>query len=145
MTGITNPAEEYFKDGQWGWDGTAWQKLNLLFGVQDRWMENLGGTKSGAGSYIKLSTAVPAGYIYVVQILAAYNATTAPDYISLYLNDSATNYLIAKVLTPGVGIPLYVAGQYVLKAGDMVRVLVAGCLDGDVIGAFVWGYKMKVA
>lgn len=27
MSGITNPAEEYFKDGLWGWVATAWKKL----------------------------------------------------------------------------------------------------------------------
>jgi len=27
MPGITNPAEEYFKDGLWGWVATAWKKL----------------------------------------------------------------------------------------------------------------------
>lgn len=29
MPGITNPAEEYFKDGQWAWDpvGKVWKKL----------------------------------------------------------------------------------------------------------------------
>lgn len=27
MTGITDPGEEYFKDGIWGWVGTAWKKL----------------------------------------------------------------------------------------------------------------------
>jgi len=27
MPGITNPAEEYFKDGLWGWVSTAWKKL----------------------------------------------------------------------------------------------------------------------
>jgi len=27
MSGITDPTEEYFKDGTWAWDGTRWQKL----------------------------------------------------------------------------------------------------------------------
>lgn len=27
MPGITNPAEEYFKDGLWGWAATLWEKL----------------------------------------------------------------------------------------------------------------------
>lgn len=29
MTGITNPAEEYFKDGLWAWNGTAWVKVTV--------------------------------------------------------------------------------------------------------------------
>lgn len=27
MSGITDPTEQYFKDGSWAWDGTRWQKL----------------------------------------------------------------------------------------------------------------------
>ena len=35
MSGITNPAEEYFKDGGWGWDSTAgvWVKLKVTTGT----------------------------------------------------------------------------------------------------------------
>jgi len=35
MSGITNPNEEYFKDGLWGWDSTAgvWVKLKVTTGT----------------------------------------------------------------------------------------------------------------
>lgn len=29
MSGITDPTEQYFKDGLWGWDGVRWQKLSV--------------------------------------------------------------------------------------------------------------------
>jgi len=36
MPGITNPAEEYFKDGQWGWDAVAGAWVKLLVDADGR-------------------------------------------------------------------------------------------------------------
>ena len=59
---------------------------NKLFAVNDRWNEWLGGTQSGAGAYTKSSTAVPAGYIYVLQFVFMSNQTGARGRIILRAN-----------------------------------------------------------
>jgi len=142
--GITQPVEEYFKDGQWGWDGTRWRKLALLWGYTDRWSEYLGGSKSGDGTWVQSSTVVPAGYVYQVQFIAIANNNRDPAFIRIAYYDGANYYFVAYDSSPARYVPLVVTVPGVLKAGDRVRVTVSGCLDGDVLQGGVWGYKMAV-
>ena len=189
MSGITNPAEEYFKDGLWawdpagaewlkliidpltnqlsvavnndaevhqtvpadftpgvcGWDGAAWHKLPMVWGYSDRWTEALGGTKSGAGTYSKYTTAVPAGSVYVLEFVELQNNSGARGTVGMEVKNGVAAYAVAYFITP----PQYRAciwlGRLTLKAGDQVRVTQPNCLDGDVLYGVAWGYEMKVA
>jgi hypothetical protein len=142
---VTDPTEAYFKNGLWGWDLTQWRKLPLIFGYTDRYAENLGGTKSGAGIYTGSMTAVPAGNIIVANYLMARNTITAPTFITLHAYDGTNYYLFTRTATPGAANPVQWDGSFVLKEGDYLEVRVHGCLDADVIEAVVWGYKMAIA
>jgi len=144
VTGITNPTEEYFKDGAWGWDGTQWRKLALLWGYTERYAENLGGTKSGDGTYEQSGTVVPSGEVWVVECISLYNHSGARGAIALQVNDGTTNYAVTRNLTPVQYELVSFIGRLTLEAGDKVLVQQSACLDGDVLRGVAWGYKMAV-
>lgn len=145
MPGITDPTEAYFKDGQWGWDGTRWRKLPMVWGYSDRYFEDLGGTKSGDGTYSSYGTPVPEGEVWVVQGLYISNESGARGYASLFLYVGASGYFLYNNQTPARYEHMRWDGALVLKAGDKARIFQLSCLDGDTINGGVWGYKMKVA
>lgn len=188
MEGVTDPAEEYFKDGLWAWDpaaeewlklivdpltnhlmvdpgddfevhqytaadlrvaahgydGSAWQRLGLLWGYSDRWGEYLGETKSGDGQYSRTTAVVPPGYVYVVQAAYIKNETAArgPMYFRAY--DGGIYHPVVGVLAPAQNQIVTLSGPFVLKAGDAMNLAQDSCLNNDTMVAGVWGYKMKV-
>jgi len=145
MFGVTNPSEATFKNGLWGFDGSVWRKLALLFGYTDRWTHVLSETKSGDGQYSKSSTAVPAGYVYIIQIAWIKNETGARG--AMYFRPyNGSDYLpVAGVVAPLQNQIATLYGPIVLKEGDFLNLAQDSCLNGDQIMAGVWGYKMKVA
>ena len=144
MTGITNPTEEYFKDGIWGWDGSQWRKLGLLFGYYDRLAAQVVNTSAAAGTNMLTGTAVSAGEIHVIQAIAAidYNSTTTRIYVS------ATGGVITIPLADEYSVAaehwVIKTVNIVLKAGDCLNCIFYGCTAGDDLYLRWWGYKMKV-
>ena len=144
MPGITNPTEGYFKDGNWGWDGTQWRKGAIPFAYTSQWYENLGTAAAAGGIYTQNSTAVPAGYIYVIQAMSIENETGARGMARLYVRPSGLYCCIGYVLTPAQYQPTFFTGQVVLKAGDIVTVQQFATVAGDDIRAVVIGYKVAI-
>ena len=144
MNGVTNPAEEYFKDGTWSWNGSVWVKDNLPFGYRDRWAEQIGGTKSGDGAWYAATAAVPAGYVYVAQFMFLRNSSGARGARYFAFKSGASSFFVGYTLTPAINIPDIWSGAVLLKEGDTIYMYQSSCLDGDVILAGAWGYKMKV-
>jgi len=145
MLGITDPSQEYFKDGSWGWNGTTWVKLPLVFGYYDQWVEDLGGVKAGAGTYEQDSGHVPAGEIWVLQLLSLANWTAVRGGVFLQLMGSVDYSSLAYHAGPAQYVPVIGRGPVVLGDGDYVKVRQLSCVNADVISAAVWGYKMKVS
>jgi len=143
-SGPTNPSEAYFDKGLWGYDGSQWRKLQLVFGYYDRWAEGLGGTKSGDGTYVKSSAAVPAGYVYVVQGISLINGSGARGPVLLHYRAGAVDVVVGFDDAPLIYQPTLFTGVLVLKEGDYVMVEQASCLNGDVLTGGVCGYKMRV-
>jgi len=143
--GITDPAQEYFKDGGWGWTGTAWVKLGLLWGYYDRLAEDLGDLNPGAGSYTKYSTAVPAGEVHVIRGISYMNNSGARGALDFRAYFGALFTFLYAAPVPGASTPHFISCDFVLKEGDRVRVNQASVVAGDDIYSAVWGYKMKVA
>jgi len=144
MSGITDPTEEYFKDGSWGWDGTRWRKLNLTWGVYDRLSQDLGGVVGGAGTYTKASTAVPAGYVHVIYGITFTNNTGARGWITFAATIGGVVLYVARYATPVAVMPYTMLGPFVLLGADVITVSQASCVLNDVITAGIWGYKMQV-
>ena len=117
---------------------------NTIFGVYERWVEWLGGTKTGDGEYSAISTPVPVGYVYVCQSVSIQNNTSARGRAAIGFSEGAHWYYLKAVEAPVTSEPVSYNSQMVLSAGDTIRVFQALCLDGDVIGAGIWGYSMKI-
>jgi len=145
MSGPTDPAEAHFDKGLWGWDGTQWRKLPMLWGYSDRYVEKEVDASADVGlNYLVFST-VPAGEIWVISSVVWANLISACSTITAQLYDGAEAYAVF-VETPSVA-DVYKATlcNLVLKAGDNLRVDFSGCTAGDVLLAFASGYKMAIA
>ena len=144
MTGITNPTEEYFKDGTWGWDGSQWRKLGLALWYYATYSENLSGTATDS-VYDTWSTAVPSGYIYIVNAASIRNVTRATERadICVYSDTNIRTYLSC-LLSPARYQPAIFTGKLVLSPGWRIYMAMVGCSVDDVIQAGVAGYKVKI-
>ena len=138
----TNPAD--LRIAQHQYDGATWRKSNLLWGYNDRWIENLGGTQSNAGMYSATTTEVSEGYVYILQLLSIRNISSAGGTTLLRVLPETGSYVFLWAPSRLKFEPLLWTGELCLKAGDTVRVTMGSCGDGDTIEAVAWGYKLKV-
>lgn len=145
MSGITNPAESYFKDGIWGWDGSRWRKLPMLFGYSEPWRQIVTATAVGAGDAFISTTAVAAGYVYVLQHLSAFHDAGVNKDTSVWTDDGSVQVTVLPRATTTTGIDRVWGGEMLFTEGDVVTAFVAAPGAGKKIYLSVWGYKMKVA
>ena len=145
MTGITNPTEEYFKDGTRGWDGTQWRKAGVPLWYRSSYFEDLGGTATGS-YWSNYSSPVPTGYIYVVSAVSIrnYNRATTATEILVY-NESNQYTHLEWVASLDILQPLIFRGYLILGEGWRVRVVMNGTQSDDTIVASVAGYKVAIA
>ena len=145
MTGITNPTEEYFKDGLWGWDGTQWRKLGLLFGYYDRLADQVVNYNATAGTNWLEGDPVPEGEVHVIQVAAAANTVSNVAHIYLRANAGDAGCPLADEYNVAAGHWIFVVTGIVMKAGDFLSCAFYGCADGDDLYLRWWGYKMRVS
>ena len=144
MTGITNPTEEYFKDGLWGWDGTQWRKACIPLWYRTTYFEDLGGTATST-DWSKYSTAVPTGYVYVVSAISLRTEARAPGRTEFLLhNDAGQCIHLAWAASLAQYQPLIWTGNIILAAGWKIRVLMAAIQSGDEISGGLVGYKVAL-
>lgn len=189
MPGITNPAEEYFKDGQWawdpaggvwlkliidpltnrlvidhpgdlevvqpvpndlrvgnyGWDGSAWHKLPMVWGYSGRWVDYEHASAEGAGDAVADCTPVAAGEVWVLQAVAySHNAAAAKD-LGIDLITTGHDMLLVRDYDVAPNVWQRWSGECVLAYQDFVRASAYAPGAGKSIYVRVWGYKMKVA
>lgn len=118
---------------------------NTLFGVYERFYMPLSETKSGDGQFVGLSTAVPADYFYIVENASVANHTRDVGISTIAVVVAPNTHYLVGAPTVARYVPLDYSGQFTLAQGDIVRLVMNGCLDGDNIKCGVWGYKMKVS
>jgi len=144
MSGITNPAEPYFKDGTWGWDGTRWRKLPMVWGYSERYANYQVSANVTAGDHSLTFTSPAAGEVVVILGVHAWDSQTVITRIELtQFSYSASAHLMCKA-SPVIDEGLNFVGQVVLEEGDGLRVDFTGCALNDDIRGFAWGYVMKV-
>lgn len=145
MSGITNPAEEYFKDGGWGWDGSVWRKLPLLWGYSGVYAE----TKTDVNATVTFdslqTTNVDAGEIWVITNIQAHDEDTVLTRIELSVYDGAGYQRIKIVASPAVFVGLDWQGHLVLAVGQHIYCGYEGTVANDNIHLHVRGYKMLIA
>ena len=144
MSGPTDPAEEHFDKGSWGYDGTLWRKLPLLWGYSDRYFENLGTASAPSTTYYKEGTAVPAGEVWVISTIGLMNETRNGGPVLMWVRAVGIACFVYVNVAPVQLVPNLANISVVLKEGDMVGVQQYSVSVGDQIGAYVLGYKMKI-
>lgn len=143
--GITSPSEQHFDKGLWGWTGSVWAKLAMLFGYTSRWAERVTDQASGVETIDVTTTVVPAGYIYVLQACSAINVGSACASVLMRVLGGGAYCGILYQGTPIIAAPDCWSGEIVLAAGDSVTARFVTCADGDNCYLDVRGYKMAVA
>ena len=145
MTGITNPTEEYFKDGLWGWDGTQWRKAGMPLWYSGELSENLGGTATGT-TYTKYSSTVPAGSVYIVNAISIRNVTRAPGRTQIIVTTAGGILVHLSWINSLVQYqPLIWTGSLVMPPGWRAYVAMADTVSGDEIAGGLTGYEVKIA
>jgi len=145
MTGITDPTQEYFKDGGWGHDGTQWRKLPLLWGYSDVWRERLWELNPLTIEYRLYMTVVPTGEVWVAKHAITVDINTVCTRHLIQVYDGAKFFDTIAAESPAAGIPQNYHLDIVLKAGDQLAVIFVGSAVGDDLYFFTQGYKMVIA
>ena len=145
MSGVTDPASPYFKDGQWGWDGTVWRKLPMVWGYSALYAERKSNLSATAGTNVLVGSTVPAGEVWVVEVIGAFDVNTAPSRISFAVTDGTTAAPLYRDETPILYVASQWTGRVTLPAGCYIQVAFFTCVLNDDLYADFWGYKMKIA
>jgi len=144
MVGPTNPSEEHFHRGLWGFDGNVWRKLQLLFGfggiVEEALVDDdlAGGTNALYGSY------VPAGEIWIIQNAGIYYLGTDPTRLQILASGLAEDVRLLYESSPSSDVWYCWGGTCILQEGDRVGGLVNGATAGDDLYFRYAGYKMEI-
>lgn len=139
----TTPAD--LTPGIEGWDGAAWRKLPLLWGYSDRWQETTSGIASGAGDAVANITAVPDGYIYILQRVSVYHDAGVEKEMTVTLRTPTAATMIFNDLAVASGVHYPIQCNAVLKYQDFIRATLVAPGDGKFVDLRVWGYMMKIA
>lgn len=128
----------------YGWDGAVARKLALVWGWSANWDENLGGTATGT-SYLKKSSVVPVGQVWVLQALSITDSARQVTLASMGVVRASGGIVSLNYIAPlPRNTPLFCTGTFTLGAGDWAQVFLDGTVAGDVINAGLCGYKMSV-
>lgn len=127
------------------YDGAAWRKSNLLYGYHDTVYEYLYETRSGAGTAEVEGTPVPAGEVWVIQMISGFHNDPTSRATNLYVQSGEDLLLIYFNNSWPSTSPVIYQGALTLKEGDFVAVSVVSLADGKTATMCYWGYKMDIA
>ena len=144
MSGITDPTEEYFKDGLWGWDGSRWRKQGLLFGYRATICATISNLEANEGTNFLESEPVPAGELWIIQMVGGMNTDSAFSSLILSIIRSNTGYPVLDQVSCAGGVWVIWTGSIVLAAGDTLKAAFLGCKSGDDIQLKYLGYKVVI-
>ena len=144
MDGVTNPAEAFFKDGAWGWDGTKWRKNPLIWGYSDAYCVRLAEDDADAGVNVLSADAVPAGIVRTITSIVCLDENTAITYLQSGFSRGATFILIGRYYPTAAGEVASWVCNIVLKEGDILSLTFAGCGALDNLRAYFSGYDMSI-
>lgn len=189
MPGITNPAEEYFKDGLWawvtdqwkklvataggalhiyvagqaadveitqtapwhltpgvfGWNGSGWHKLPMVWGYSEPLSEVKSDPDAAAGADSLAGTAVPDGEVWVVEAICAVDVTTDISKIRLTLLTVDGIVILLEADPTAADAYVYWNGRITMTKDRRIIAYFTGTAAGDDIHLRYSGYKMKIA
>ena len=144
-SGPTQATEQYFDKGLWGFDGTQWRKLPMLLGFSSQFAQENHVANATAGTNVLNLATVPAGEIWRVSSIAAFDANSVVTAISFGASLTTFTHYLATVDTPAASVLLLWSGEIVLIAGQLVTCSFYGCTLNDDLYLTACGYKMAVA
>lgn len=145
MPGITNPAEPYFKDGVWGWDGSAWHKLPMLFGYSDVWSEVKNSLNVAAGDLVVYFDTIDPGQVVVVTNFNLRCAQNNATWVELRAVIDGTIVALKAQGTIVANDSVSIQCHVVLKEGDKLGYRYVGATLNDDFHASACGYVMEIA
>jgi len=129
----------------YGWDGSAWRKLPLVWGYSDRYVEREANTNADAGLNALTFTTIPADEVWFILGGLAYNTTSSNTVVEWLHTGSVEDMRLRRSMATAANDEIRLDTMIVLKPGDTLQVNFNGCTAGDTIVAYAWGYKMKIA
>ena len=144
MPGITDPNQEYFKDGTWSWDGTQWRKAGLLFGYKSQLMAQVYVPNAVVGANTMLGAAVPVGELWVLTALLCLNIGHATTSTFMGVQQGGTNFWAAATGALLALVGFSWSGNLYLVAGDKPVGTIFGCSLNDDLWFIYHGYKMRL-
>jgi len=142
---ITDPGQEYFKDGGWSWDGSTWVKNNPPFGYIDVYGEEQSIASTAAGTNVLLFSQVPEGEVWVVTNISGVSSDTNVTLCQLETTVDGIPIVLRRAVYTVVYQTVDWQGMLVMKEGDRVRVSFTTCLATKYVGGYAVGYKMRVS
>lgn len=142
--GIKSPLEQYFKNGLWGFFGSAWIKLSLLWGYTYRYFDAVDDQNVTIGDHSIDLTAVTTGYILNVRDVGAYCSTASPSHVTFSLMSPGTEYPMRSFAIATADFVYGYTPGWVLEATQFIRVTFYGCGLGDDIYATANGVWQAV-
>lgn len=142
--GITNPGEEYFKDGGWSWTGSEWIKGGLPFEYESQVIGSVVEATGDAGRNDLVGPAVPPGYIWVITAMMAFNAQHGLSLVQLGVLQGANLYLVAATGALLVNVGYSWSGNLYLVAGDKPQAKLDGVTLNDYLYFAYAGYQMRI-
>jgi len=144
MSGPTDPAEGHFDKGLWGFDGTVWRKLQLLFGYHSIYRELVTVAHVGDGTYWHKLTAVPANELWVINSIVTAANKAAAGMCALSVYEGASFYHVKAVPSLAANTSLDVTGSFVLSVGMQVACYYNTLAANATVNLYALGYKMKL-
>jgi len=144
MTGITNPTEEYFKDGLWGWDGTRWRKAGIPLWYNAPVGESLSNLNAQSGVNSLTGSTVPAGELWIIESASAIDNTSALDYVAIRVSTGTFWTSIIRKQSVAIAEEVIVNAEVVLSPGYYLYAVFSNCAAGDDIYFRYIGYKVKI-
>ena len=117
---------------------------NTIWGYADRWYEAKDSTSVGDASTDVLSTAVPAGYIHVLEAWQIVHYGLVPCGIAVYADAVANDLRMYTAPALASGVDAVQFPNVTMKEGDRVRFRVTNLPNGTKSYLRLWGYKMVV-
>lgn len=129
----------------YGWDGSEWRKLPLLWGYSEQYLESEINTGDGSNLTQNFST-VPAGEIWIVTAFTAYaHDGDHASRVIMFLYDGGSSYYLKFLPSLAAGTSIEAPTPIIMEEGDQLRVTWVSAANGDSFRSYAVGYKMLIA
>ena len=117
---------------------------NTIFGYHDRLAVEENKIGSLPGTNILIMDSVPAGEVWLVDSIVAYNDTSVMSAIIVSLQLGSHTQHLYREVSPPASMPIEIKGRYVMKEDDYLRTWFQGCTSMDNLYFKIAGTIMKV-